>query len=219
MPDINEYIKKSMGQDINTVLNDFLLSPEQSDTNYNNDFNAKVVDNNDPGRLGRCRVRILSVHGDKVQDDQLPWALPDFGFVGSLKGSFIVPPIDAMVSVYFEDGDRYLPRYTRKVVDTNNMPTNKDEDYPDTMVFYETDNGDKFEINRKKKTTLFEHSSGTKFEIDAIGKLTITHKGQWEVSKSIPDPTSGPGPMCGLPYCLYTGKAHQATITTPLPGV
>ena len=86
------------------------------------------------------------------------------------------------------------------------------------MVFFETDNGDRFEINRKKKTTLFEHSSGTKFEIDAAGNLKITHKGKWEVNNSTPDPKSGPGPMCGLASCLYTGAAHQATKTIPLGG-
>ena len=224
MPDINEYIRKSMSQDVNVGLNDFLLSPEQSDTDYNNHFNAKVVDNNDPGKLGRCRMRILGVHGDKIQDEHLPWVLPDFGFVGSLKGSFIVPPIGAIVSVYFEDGDRYLPRYTRKVVDENNMPSDKDEDYPDNMIFYETDNGDKFMINRKKKTTKLEHSSGTTIEIDAVGKLSINHVGDYEINQSICDniafpQKAAPGPFCGLPYCMYTGSPHQSTITTPLPGV
>lgn len=210
----NEVIKRAMGADVVASLSKFLNDDEEY--KLDSKYVGKVVDNDDPKKLGRCRIRVVGLFGDEIQDDELPWALPDFDFVGSLVGSSIIPPIGCIVSVYFDEGEIYLPRYTRKVIDETHLPTNMNTDYPDNMVFFETDNGDKFEINRRRKTVLFEHSSGTKFEIGASGKLKITHVGEWEVNKSIPDPTSGPGPMCGLGQCLYTGTAHQATITRPL---
>jgi len=233
MKETSGYIKKSQASTPSDALSKFLLSSEQSDTDYSKTFNALVVDNDESSitksdeRLGRCKVRIFGIHGDDktgVQDEHLPWALPDFGFIGGSKGSFIVPPdkmhdnVETIVSVYFEDGDRYLPRYTRKVVDSKNMPTDLEEDYPNNMIFYETDNGDKFMINRKKKTTTLKHSSGTTITIEANGKLMIDHVGEWEVSKSTCDniakpETAVPGPFCGLPYCMYTGGIHQSNIT------
>jgi len=169
----NENIKKMISQDIYDSLNDFLNDGLYEDK-YEGNFTGIVVDNNDPDKIGKCKVRVFGVHGDNIQDDDLPWAFPDFEFRGGLKGSFIVPPVDCLVNVYFERGEIYIPRYSSKVIDENNMPTNKDKDYPDNMIFYETDNGDKFEINRKKKTTMLEHSSKSKVFIDK-DEMTITH--------------------------------------------
>jgi len=217
MDNMNNILKRNVGIGVKSILNDFLDC--RDDLREEGTFVGKVLDNNDPEKLGRCKILVYSVFNESANASELPWAIPEFGFIGSLKGSFIVPQVGAFVRVTFENDEINLPKYSTKVLNRNQLPTNKDVDYPDNMIFFETDDGDRFEINRKKKTVLFEHSSGTKFEIDAIGKLTITHKGEWEVNKSIPDPSSGPGPMCGLQQCLYTGAMHQATKTIPIPGV
>lgn len=161
----NENIKELLSQDITQSLHDF-LNDEEYEGKYEGNFTGIVVDNKDPDKVGKCKIRVFGVHGDNIQDKDLPWAFPDFSFRGGLKGSFVVPPVDCFVNVYFERGEIYIPRYSNKVIDENSMPTNKDTDYPDNMVFYETDNGDYFEINRKKKETTLKHSSETKFFMD-----------------------------------------------------
>ena len=208
MKNINDQIRKETSGDINDLNVDFLYPEDDQEGTRITVYTGKVIDNKDPGRLGRCKIRVFGVFSDAIKDDDLPWALPDFGFVGSLKGSFIVPPKDAIVSVYFENGDRYLPRYVNKVIDENNMPSDKNEDYPNTMVFYETDRGDKFIINRRTGKTTFEHSS-KKFKIQINPNGTMFLEG----SNVIPE---GTGPLCAIPFCLFTGAPH--TGRTSLPG-
>jgi len=224
----NENIKKLMSQDIVESLNDFLNSEEYEDK-YEGNFTGIVVDNVDSDKVGKCKIRVFGVHGDKIQDKDLPWAFPDFDFRGGLKGNFIIPPVGCIVNVYFERGEIYIPRYSNKVIDENKLPTNKNDDYPDNMIFFETDNGDKFEINRKKKTVLFEHASGTKVKhtmkeseiehhsgakitIDNLGNITIdspksislNHKIMTESNGKVVVP-KGEGPFCCLPVCALTG--------------
>jgi len=216
----NKAIKSTMSQDVASALGDFLN--DESDYDLDDKYIGKVVDNNDPLKKGRCRIRVFGVFGPEVQDNQLPWALQDESFIGGLKGSSIIPPVDCIVSVYFERGEIYLPRFTRKVIDENNLPTNMGEDYPDNMVFYETDNGDKFEINRKKETTKFEHSSGTTITIDKNGTINIdsksdinvTHSKNLFVDGSYVQPEAT-GPLCALPTCLFTGAPHVGRTCLP----
>ena len=137
-------------------------------------YTGIVVDNNDPDKQGKCRIRVYSIFGDDIPDEDLPWALPDFSFVGSEVGNFIVPPIGAIVNVYFDKGDIYLPHYTTKAVRKSKQPTQKDIDYPDNIVMWETDDGDYFTLNRKTKETTFNHNSGTKVLIKKDGSVEIT---------------------------------------------
>jgi len=234
----NENIKRILAQDVEESLSDFLNSEDYEDE-YTGNFTGMVVDNKDPDKLGKCKIRVFGIHGDTIQDKDLPWAFPDFSFRGGLKGSFIVPPVNCFVNVYFERGEIYIPRYLNKVIDENNLPSNKDTDYPDNMVFFETDNGDKFEINRKKKTAMFEHASGTKIThtmketevehhsgtkitIDAVGNIIMdspksikTKHGLFLEDNGgfvIPD---SKGPYCALPIDPLTGLQQIGQICTP----
>ena len=103
-----------------------------------------------------------------------PWATPDFNFIGGSNGSFIVPPINALVRVYFDNNDVYAPMYTTKAFNKGTTFSGDiSEDYPDTMVFFETDQGEYFKINRKTQKTTYKHSSGTTVIIDVNGNITI----------------------------------------------
>jgi len=165
---------------------------------------------------------VFGIFDDTIQDKDLPWAIPEFSFIGSLVGSFIVPPIGTIVSIYFDNGEIYFPKYTTKVINKKKMPKNKDTDYPDNMIFFETDHGDRFEINRKKDTVLFEHSSGTKVKIDKLGNVDIEskvsiktyHKLFLEDSVSIVIPGEK-GPFCAIPICPYSGLQHIGNKCTP----
>jgi hypothetical protein len=139
-------------------------------------YPGKVVSNNDPDKLGRCQIRVYGVYGDLIPDSDLPWAIPDFNFIGSNLGSFVVPTPGTLVNVYFESNDLFLPRYSTKLIDKpalQSMVSGYDEDYPDSMVFFETDNGDYFKINRRSLDMTFRHASGLIITIDKDGNTNI----------------------------------------------
>jgi uncharacterized protein involved in type VI secretion and phage assembly len=154
-----ENIRQMIAEEVNNVMKAF-LDRGPNDSLNDGRFMGKVVDNNDPDKQGRCKIRVFNVFDDSIQDSDLPWALPEFTFVGSLVGSFIVPPVDAIVRIKFDNGDIYRPIYTTKVVDANNLPSDKNTNYPDMMVFFETDDGDKFTIDRSNGDTIYTHKNG-----------------------------------------------------------
>ncbi len=156
-------------------LNDFV--EKKLAEKYTKFYNGKVIDNKDPEKLGRCRIRVFGVYGSDIPNEDIPWAVPDFTFVGSTVGSFVVPPPDALVKVYFDQNNVYAPKYTTKVLDKNKLSTERDEDYPDTMVFFETDEGEFFKINRKTFTTTYHTASGINFIIDKDGNVDINTEG------------------------------------------
>lgn len=215
-------IRKLISEEVNKVLTNFLSkNPEEPIRDY---YVGKVVTNNDPDKLGRCQIRVYGVFENNIQDSDLPWAMPEFSFVGSNKGSFIVPTVGTIVRVYFDKGDIYLPIYTNKIVDKTNLPSDINTNYPDTMVFFETDAGDKFTINRNTGDTIFTHKSGSLIKIDGTGNITIEGTQQVTInhaniltvagSNVIPN-SSGKGPLCAIPFDPITGLPHVGNICAP----
>lgn len=166
-------IRDTLNKDINSVLKSLIEIVEEK---YPYFYTGIVIDNNDPDKLGRCRIRVYGVYDEEIPDSDLPWAQPDFNFIGSKLGSFIIPPVDAIVRVYFDHGDIYLPHYTTKVVERGNLPKDKNTDYPNTLVLFELDEGDKLIYNRKTGTFEFTHRKGTKIKIDGqTGDYELIH--------------------------------------------
>lgn len=74
-----------------------------------------VEDNNDPKRLGRCKIRVLDVFDEKDKDgnyeipnEDLPWASPWKDVNGN---TFNIPDKGKVVTVIFEDGNKNNPEY------------------------------------------------------------------------------------------------------------
>lgn len=174
MDNIRDYLSR----DINSLLR--LLIDNSNELNYNNFYSGKVVNNIDPEKLGRCQIRVYGIFEDTIPDSDLPWAIPDFEFIGSTIGSFVVPPINAIVKVYFEHGDIYFPHYTTKVIEKKKLSDLRLEDYPDTMIIFETDEGDYLTLNRKSRKFTFHHNSGNNIEILKDGNTNILIKGNKE---------------------------------------
>lgn len=143
-------------------------------------YNGKVVDNDDPLRQGRCKIRVYGIHSDEIPDGDLPWAEMEQSFVGSTLGNMVIPPVDAIVKVIFDKDDIYSPRYTSKVLHTQSLlelSTNTMEDYPDSMVFFQTDAGEYFKINRSTNVSTYRHASGLVIRVEADGSCTIDNEG------------------------------------------
>ncbi|GAA3818057.1 phage baseplate assembly protein V [Streptomyces chiangmaiensis] len=75
---------------------------------YLGKFRGRVVDNNDPLRIGRITAEVPDVLGDEPST----WALPCLPFTGQEAGQFVVPPPGSGVWVEFEQGDPSFPVWT-----------------------------------------------------------------------------------------------------------
>jgi hypothetical protein len=142
---------------------------------YNQRYNGVVEDNNDPERMGRCRIRVMGLY-DGIQTEKLPWALPDFTHVG-IKGSFVVPELSSIVNVYYDDSDIYQPRYFSKTLDlkNNNFEADKNEDYPNSMIFWETEKGDFSKFNRAKGEYTLKTHNGVFVKVFESGIIEISN--------------------------------------------
>ncbi len=73
----------------------------------NQTFIGVVADNNDPRKLGRCKVRVINIF-DKIPTADIPWATPWRDLNGN---TFIVPEVGKLVTVIFDQGNIYKPEF------------------------------------------------------------------------------------------------------------
>jgi hypothetical protein len=79
---------------------------ERIESRYYGKYRGEVLDNNDPSRLGRLKVKVPRL----AHDEELGWALPAFPFGGRREqGCYFVPEVKASVWVEFEGGDLSHP--------------------------------------------------------------------------------------------------------------
>jgi hypothetical protein len=72
-----------------------------------NTFVGFVEDNQDPKKLGRCRVRVMNVF-EEIPKEDIPWAKPWKDLNGN---QFTVPDVGKVVTVIFDGGNVYKPQY------------------------------------------------------------------------------------------------------------
>lgn len=70
-------------------------------------FLGVVVDNKDPFRLGRCKIKVFQIF-DRLETEDIPWATPWKDLNGN---EFTIPEIGKIVSVVFDQGNKYTPEY------------------------------------------------------------------------------------------------------------
>ena len=147
-------------------------------------YPAFVVDNNDPDKKGRIKIRIPHFHTD-ISDDKLPYAYPSNIVYGNTKefGGCIIPEKNTWVWVWYEDSD-YLfqqPYYLTSITFSEIAPTQLFEknvksnvqsqsQYPDTKYIYfkngiclaidSSTNNPEITIYHPKKTYIFINKDG-----------------------------------------------------------
>lgn len=141
---VAENIRSNFNKQLGELCKDYLN--DENKENFPFDYIGKVVNNNDPLKLGRCRIRIYNLFEDTIPDSDLPWALPAQPII---EGSFCIPIIGSLVYVRFQHGDLYTPVYTSKVSQKNKVPSKALKNYPNNMTVYETDGGSYFVVDRK----------------------------------------------------------------------
>lgn len=176
----------------------------QSETKDNlKTWMGKVVMVNDPLKMGRVKVKIFGFYDD-VPEGSMPWALPQTDYLGASSPNLVVPPVDAIVRGFFENGDVYKPVYTSIVPSESPIEAASQSffglrapgdtilddavntDYPNTMVLMKTDDGEGVTLNRKNGTMKITHRSGLKLQIDPNGSILIEQSMSKKITTSEP---------------------------------
>ncbi|MGH7496695.1 MAG: phage baseplate assembly protein V [bacterium] len=71
-----------------------------------------VVTNNDDRKDGKKMGRIRAKVPDVFGEDESGWAMPCVPYAGKGVGFFMIPPVDALVWIEFENGDPEYPIWT-----------------------------------------------------------------------------------------------------------
>lgn len=126
---------------------------------------AEVVNNKDPDRLGRIRVRIKELH-QGIKDEHLPWCIPRFGHIDGAKGgddvgrsgTFYVPKKGTKVLVEFQDGNPHYPIWHGYTVDDKSRLKETNKNYPDRAIVRFSSGA--FVMYDSKTNELFVHNPG-----------------------------------------------------------
>ena len=113
---------------------------------YNGIYRGVIEDNNDPEKLGRCKVRVWGIHDEEKMEGEkegiptvkLPWGEPCLGLVeGSVSGHglFSIPLQGSHVFCFFEGGNWEALRY---FASAPGLPV----DAPDTSKGFNDPNGE-----------------------------------------------------------------------------
>jgi uncharacterized protein involved in type VI secretion and phage assembly len=135
-----------------------------------------VVDNDDPQRLGRVRIRIPGLH-----EPRGPWARPlTIGGGAKDRGLFSVPAVGADVAVWFDKGDPEAPVYLAghwgKPDGVSEVPAEAQTARPDVTVLSTPEF--RIELNESaggKRLRLFCVSTGDVIHIDSATRQVMIH--------------------------------------------
>lgn len=176
MKDINEILRNTSSE-IGFFENQ--TTPSNESEKETGQWTGKVVENDDPLHIGRCKIRVFGYY-DNLKTAQIPWAIMESSYLGSTNGNLVVPEIGTIVRGYFDVGDTQKPIFSTTITKLDSLVKSQTKlsrvkDYPETMVLLETDQGESLTLNRKSGAISFNHRSGTSFNIAPNGSIKIDH--------------------------------------------
>lgn len=144
----------------------------------NMQFMGAVVDNADPEKIGRCRVRVFGKFDD-LDDADLPWASPLFGLsfgADGGSGAISVPKKHAVVCVRFNNGNLYSPEYFAMKELASDLKQEISGSYENAhSVIYDKDEGLQVYYTKQKGISIILKQSRVNIAND--NAITIEHKG------------------------------------------
>lgn len=136
-------------------------------------FRATVVDNQDPKKRGRLRLRIPSVLADQTSD----WALPCLPYGGfDQQGMFFVPDVEAQVWVEFEEGDISRPIWVGTFwQQESDTPKDAAKEEPTTRMI-RTSSGHILQFDDEQGEEQFRlyHPADAEMIVDKNGSISLT---------------------------------------------
>jgi uncharacterized protein involved in type VI secretion and phage assembly len=171
---------------------------------------AEVVDLDDPERLARVRVRLLSVDGVDGQDGPI-WARVAVPFAGNNRGAFFIPDLGDEVLIHFVNGDPRFPivvgglwngsdtapesiaggRNVRKVLRSKNgvQLTLEDENGQEKFIA-ETPAGQRITLKDGPGAVLVEDSNGNSVKLEPSG-ITVETPAKVTINASLIELSAG----------------------------
>lgn len=177
MNDIEQF-RQLMGGNTESIATDQIIpKKEVPETTH---WTGIVVNNNDPDKLGRCQIKIYGYYDD-LATTNIPWAIPDIPSLASTKGNFVIPELNTVVRGYFDNGDDSKPIYDSVAFNASYSDIKynfkdwqlRTEDYPHTMVLFQTDQSDYLVMNRKTGEIAFTHHTGAVMRVNPDGSIDI----------------------------------------------
>jgi len=137
-----------------------------------------VVDNDDPEKLGRCRIKVFSLFDD-LEDSAVPWAFPVSNgvFAGGPggMGSISIPKMGTIVRVRFSEGNLYSPEFYGIQTINRKMQADISNTYLNSHVIaYDEDEQMKILYTPGVGLQLFHKDSNITINPDS--SITIEHK-------------------------------------------
>jgi hypothetical protein len=140
-----------------------------------NKLRGVVVDNNDPKKLGRMKVRYRDVH-DNIKDEDLPWSgqHEGYGSGGKNVGTTDIPPVGSTVFGSHRDDSLYHPEWTKGPATEDKKLDDSQKDYPHTRE-HQDHNGNQNLHETKDGDNKFTntHQSGTQNVTDKDGNYAL----------------------------------------------
>lgn len=150
-------------------------------------YRGTVVDNNDPLKLGRIKVKVYPWFANITESNKLPWAVPAMPIwegSGNGYGYFAVPKVGSQVFVFFENGEYMQPVYFAEALDgVYGLPAERETNYPDRKVM-KTKNGIVIYVDDNAKEIYIYHPSSTYLKIDSDGNISVHASGNIGVNAS-----------------------------------
>jgi uncharacterized protein involved in type VI secretion and phage assembly len=144
----------------------------QTQTKYYGKYRGFVVDNQDPEKKGRLRVRVPSILGET----ETGWALPCLPFGGLQdQGFFMIPEVDSQIWVEFEEGNLSHPIWTGVFwQQTGDIPSEAAKDEPTTRII-KTPSGHilQFEDESGNEQIRLYHTQDAHLQIDNNGSIEL----------------------------------------------
>lgn len=141
-------------------------------------YRAFVVDNEDPEKRGRCKLRIPSALGPDTVSD---WALPCTAYGGAANiGVIAVPPVDAQVIAEFLEGDISTPLWTATFWrQASEVPEEFAANEKPSAKVMRTESGHVllFEDKEGEEKIMLRSSAEAELEMGADGSFKVTDSG------------------------------------------
>jgi uncharacterized protein involved in type VI secretion and phage assembly len=141
-----------------------------SQQRYYGKYRGRVLDNDDPLKLGRVQVEVPAIAGG----EPLGWALPCLPYAGDGHGFYMVPEVQALVWVEFEGGDLSHPIWVGCFWATGQLPKGAK---PGVFLLH-TKAGNIFKISDVDEVIDLTTAGGHIVSVsDGDDTLTLTHSG------------------------------------------
>lgn len=146
---------------------------------------GRVVDADDPMRLGRARVMVFGKF-DELATEDIPWARPATAvtFGSASGGGFMsVPKVGSIVEVEFSNGDLYHPEYRYAQELSQELRDEASASYANAhFILYDTATDGSVKLFFTEGKGLVLHHKGSEVRLDADRNVHVRNANGDEVS-------------------------------------